>query len=1022
MRRRSHPILLFVLTLAMALGAGCSKESRRERYLERANRYYEARELSKATIEYLNAAKLDPENPICIQRLGQIYFTQGQLGRAHALLKKSHDKGGAKLEVMIPLLRIYREAHDAAGANRIAAEILQAQPGNEEALLTLAGFAVTPEQDADLEARVAQLRAVGGNDAVYHLATGIISLKKKKYDEAEQAFKQALALNPKSPFIHSTLGNFYFMRGKVEAAREEYLKQLEADPKDLFARIHFAEFGLMTGDRAEARKDLELIAGESPDFVPAKSLLASLALDEKRFDDCAKLVNQTLAQEPTDFRAMLVRGRLSLSRTNASKAILEFQQLQRTYPRVPQVHVELARAYLATNDLDHAVSALNEALAVNPTFPDALFLKGQVTFRQGDYASAQAAFVQLIQQNPNFIPGQLALAEVHQVRGALDDALTIYRNLAVAFPSNAQPLFLEGIVYRQQGQVQRAENALARALQLETNHLPALHEMLDLKTQQRDFPAAEKLVGQLETLEPKRTLIFFARARLLLAQKDIPGAEKNLREAIRVEPDFSPAYEMLSSIYVSGRREAEALASLDQTLTQFPDNINALLQKAVLLSNLSNYLRAAEAYERVLAKAPQSVAALNNLAYLYSEKLNKLDAAHDLARKARQLAPEEPTIADTLGWILYLRREYSQALPPLSEAAARLPKNPEIQFHAGMANYMQGDETKAEGFLRRALELSQAFNGVDEAKRRLADLAGLSRNGNEARAILIRRLEQQPDDPIALRRLAEWQMGQADWPAARVSLERLLDVTPQSVPALLKLASLYVDKFNNPQKAFDLTKEARKLAPGNAEVAQSLGRLAVRCGDSDWAVSLFQEQVQKQPSAERLYDLGFALYTLGRLAEAQENVGRSLQLSPAPAQATISKQFLALTDATNSLNPDKVLVDQARTILSSDTNFLPAIMIISAAQTQAGEFETARRTYTRLVSQYPKFTPALRALVLLPVAAGKETQNYELVLKARKVFPRDPAVALAAGRAHFGRGDFASARLLLQEAVAALPE
>ncbi|MBC8096636.1 MAG: tetratricopeptide repeat protein, partial [Akkermansiaceae bacterium] len=46
----------------------------------------------------------------------------------------------------------------------------------------------------------------------------------------------------------------------------------------------------------------------------------------------------------------------------------------------------------------------------------------------------------------------------------------------------------------------------------------------------------------------------------------------------------------------------------------------------------------------------------------------------------------------------------------------------------------------------------------------------------------------------------------------------------------------------------------------------------------------------------------------------------------------------------------------------------------------------------------------------------------ELVLKARKVFPRDPAVALAVGRAHFSRGDFASARPLLQEAVTALPE
>ncbi len=1022
-RLRFHPVLLIVLTIALALGNGCSKESKRDRFLEHANRYYEAGEYPKAAIEYLNAAKLDPENAICIQRLGQIYFAQGQLARAHALLKKSLTQNPTNLVVMIPLLQIYRESRDAPRGTEMAVEILKTQPMNEEALLTLAGFAVTPEQNAELESRVEKLRTSSGNSAVYQLVTGIISLKQKKYDEAERALKEALKLNPKSPFIHATLGNFYFMRGNAEAAREEYLKQLETDPKDLFARVHFAEFKLMTGANAEARKDLEAIAKESPEFVPVGSMLASLALDEKRFDDCAALVARTLAQEPTDFRALLVQARLSLARTNVSQAIAEFQQLKRTYPRVPQVHIELARAYLATNDLDNAVIALNEALAANPTFADALFLKGQVTFRKGDYASAQVAFEQLIQQNPRLIPAQLGLAEVHQARGALDDALKIYRNLAAAHPTNAQPRFLEAVVYRRQGKLEEAEKSLTEALALEPTHLAALAEMLDLKTQQKDFPAAQELVNKLETLKPQDAQVFFARARLRLAQGDTSGAEKNLREAIRIDPGFSPAYEMLSGIYLSDQRGVEALASLDQTLAKFPNNLSALMQKAVLLTSMSNYVGAAEAYESVLAKTPQSPGTLNNLAYLYSEKLNKLDQAYDLARKARQFAPDEPTIADTLGWILYRRREYSQALAPLYEAAAKLLTNAEVQFHAGMANYMQGDGQNAEVLFRRALDLSQNFPGAEEARQRLADLAQLAKVSNDdAHPILTRLLQQQPDDPIALRRLAEWQIEKSDWSSARLSLERLLGVTPQSVPTILKLVSLYSEQFNDPRKAFELAKQARKLAPQDAQVALSLGRLALRCGESDWAVSVFQEQVQKQPSPELLYDFGFALYTVGRVSEAQENVRRSSQLSPAPAQAKLNQQFLALTDPTNSLSPDQALVDRAKFILGSDTNYLPAIMIIGAAQTQAGELAAARRTFARLVGQYPKFTPALRALVLLPVPAGEEAQNYELAMKARKAFPRDPAIALAAGRALFVHGDYVSARIPLQEAVAAFTE
>ena len=45
--------------------------------------------------------------------------------------------------------------------------------------------------------------------------------------------------------------------------------------------------------------------------------------------------------------------------------------------------------------------------------------------------------------------------------------------------------------------------------------------------------------------------------------------------------------------------------------------------------------------------------ALNNLAVLYSDDLGQLDKAYDLAKKAREVAPNDPHIADTLGWILY---------------------------------------------------------------------------------------------------------------------------------------------------------------------------------------------------------------------------------------------------------------------------------------------------------------------------------------------------------------------------------
>jgi Tfp pilus assembly protein PilF len=341
-----------------------------------------------------------------------------------------------------------------------------------------------------------------------------------------------------------------------------------------------------------------------------------------------------------------------------------------------------------------------------------------------------------------------------------------------------------------------------------------------------------------------------------------------------------------------------------------------------------------------------------------------------------------------------------------------------------MANYMQGDQKNAEVQFRRALELQKTFPGAAEAKARLETLEQLATaSDTAARPILTQMLQQQPNDPIALSRLADLQIKQSDWPGARQSLERLLEVTPQSVAAILKLANLQADRFNNPQRAFELVKQARALDAQNFEVAHALGRMALRCGEHEWAVNVLLEQVQnqKEPSSDLLYDFGLALYTVGRVAEAQENVRRAAQASPSMNLERCT-QFLKLTDVTNSPAPSAEAIATALASLNSDPNYLPALMISGMAEMKKGEVNAARQTFSQALTQYPKFTPALRALALLPPTAGNESQTFDLVMRARKSFPRDPEISLAAGRALYARGDFAAAKIPLQEAVAAFPE
>ena len=146
-----------------------------------------------------------------------------------------------------------------------------------------------------------------------------------------------------------------------------------------------------------------------------------------------------------------------------------------------------------------------------------------------------------------------------------------------------------------------------------------------------------------------------------------------------------------------------------------------------LYDRMNEPTKARDAYERLLSIKSDSPHAQNNLAVLYTEHFGELEKAYQLAQSARAQRPEDPAIADTLGWILYKKGNYQEALPMLEAAASKLPDNPEIQFHLGMASYMMGKTDEARQAFAHAAASTSNFSGKDEAQRRLSLLKAIAR-------------------------------------------------------------------------------------------------------------------------------------------------------------------------------------------------------------------------------------------------------------------------------------------------------
>ena len=355
-----------------------------------------------------------------------------------------------------------------------------------------------------------------------------------------------------------------------------------------------------------------------------------------------------------------------------------------------------------------------------------------------------------------------------------------------------------------------------------------------------------------------------------------------MSKALELDPNFSRAYDGLISIYVARGKLPEAISRLEALSAKDPKNTTSLLTCAMLYEQTKDFEKARAAYEKVLANNPDFVSALNNLAYLYATHFNQPDKALELATKARQLKPEDASVADTLGWISYKKGDYPRALGLLQQSAAKLTDNAEVQYHLGMANYMMGQVDAAKKALERAATAPGDFPDKEDSKRRLALLQEEGGASSISLEEMKRLLAQQPNDPILLQRIGDAYNKESKFAEAAASYEQVIKLNPHLVATTVKLAQLYAGPLKDPTKAMNLAKAARELAPADTKISARLGIVAYQVGNYDWAYSLLQEAARRLPDdadAQRYYAL--LAYSRGKVTEARSAMENAAKASDA---------------------------------------------------------------------------------------------------------------------------------------------
>ncbi|MBI4205092.1 MAG: tetratricopeptide repeat protein, partial [Betaproteobacteria bacterium] len=185
-------------------------------------------------------------------------------------------------------------------------------------------------------------------------------------------------------------------------------------------------------------------------------------------------------------------------------------------------------------------------------------------------------------------------------------------------------------------------------------------------------------------------------AGVLSKQGRLADARKHLHQ---ISPQNNQQHVQLTQAEAQLLREAmayqEAFDVLGRALDKLPDYPELLYDYAMAAEKINRFDVLESNLRKLIRIRPDHAHAHNALGYTLADRNERLGEARELVETALKLAPEDPFIMDSMGWVLYRLGQIKAALSYLQRAYALRP-DPEIAAHLGELLWVGGQRDEAQ--------------------------------------------------------------------------------------------------------------------------------------------------------------------------------------------------------------------------------------------------------------------------------------------------------------------------------------
>jgi len=323
---------------------------------------------------------------------------------------------------------------------------------------------------------------------------GDLDLELQTYDASIAHLSAALALAPANLDARNRLAVAYKAKGDAAdkaTALEQIAKVLALDPRNALALYTRAEIYADENRDGLALPDAERVVELQPQNPRGRALLGKIlvrapggATPEEIKQRCGRAV---LALEPlvnvagvaasaaADSETLFLLSRAYRCAGQDEKAATTLEEFEKSSQndrntkenQTQAKHlVQQADELAMKNDFAGSLAVLQQAIAMDATYPAAYSQLAKLYYSAGDIEKASHAIAQALQRAPYHPEYLYVQGKILEKQGKLDDALGAFQRTVLVNPKESDAYFEIGVIYQQRGERAKARAAYQKAVEI----------------------------------------------------------------------------------------------------------------------------------------------------------------------------------------------------------------------------------------------------------------------------------------------------------------------------------------------------------------------------------------------------------------------------------------------------------------------------------------------------------------------------------------------------------------------------